>query len=155
MTTFSVAPQSVTSLTGVRIEFSVDPADYARCICRVSDIGTADKPAEHPGDYVEVIFARNGTVINTRVVDAEAEADAVERAAAQRRLAAAPAVVTDEDRKKADAEKAKQIEADKALLASEPKPSKFKDLEPKPEPAPAAAPPPAAAAAPVAPPAGV
>lgn len=130
--TFAVAPQSVTSPTGVRIQFSVDPTDYSRCVCRVSDVGTADKPAEHPGDYLEMTFARGGAVIATRMVDAEVEADASERAAAQRRLASVPAAaVSENDRKAQEAGRAKQLEADKALLASEPKVSKY---EPKAEP---------------------
>jgi hypothetical protein len=140
MTTFSVAPQSVAVPGWYRLEFSVDPADYAKCIVRVFAAGAPDKPPEHPNDHMEAVFARNGMLVGSRMVDAEVEAEAAERAAAERRLASVPATaVSDEDRKAQEAEKAKQLEADKALLAAEPKVSKYEvpASEPKPEPEPA------------------
>lgn len=128
--TFAVAVQSVTSPAGFRVEFATDPADYSRCICRVYAVGPPDQPSDRPNDHLEMVFARGGAMIGTRMVDAEVEAEAVERAAAERRLAALPAAAVSEDERKAkEDERAKQIEADRALLAAEPKVSKYEPKE--------------------------
>lgn len=122
MTTFSVAPQTVTDEAGGRLVFSVDPHDSGIVHLRVFHLGS-----EHPNDYQHVTFARNGGLISSRMVDAEVEAEAHERAAAQARLTARGVFqqASEEERKAADEEEARQIEADKALLASPPKVSKF------------------------------
>lgn len=128
MTTFSIAKQNVTSLQGgTRVEFDVDPHDSGICVCRVFHPGMPDNPSDHPNDYVAFSFARNGLLLGTRLVDAEVEAEAHERARAEARLTAKGVFqeASEEERKAAEEEEARQIEADKALLASEPKVSKY------------------------------
>jgi hypothetical protein len=138
MTTFSVAPQTVSDEAGGRLEFSVDQHDTGIVHLRVFHIGS-----EHPNDHQHVTFARNGGVISSRMVDAEVEEEARERAAAEARLTAKGVFkeASEEERKAAKEEEAKQIEADKALLASEPKVSKYEkkpepSIEPEPQPQP-------------------
>lgn len=136
MTTFSIAKQNVTSLQGgTRVEFDVDPHDSGVCVCRVFHPGTPDNPSDHPNDYVALSFARNGLLLGTRLVDAEVEAEAHERARAQARLTAKGVFqeASEEERKAADEEEARQIEADKALLASPPKVSKFEKKTDEPQ----------------------
>lgn len=119
MKTFSVGEQSVREpISGFGIDFIVDDNDSGIMRCRVR--------APDTQDYMEATFRRNGTLLSTEMIDHEAAEDAHQRKLAAARVALyGPAPVTEEAKKAANEEREKQIEADKALLASEPKVSKY------------------------------
>ncbi len=121
MSNFSIAEQTILDpMSGSTAQFIADPNDFAICILRVW--------AKDTNDYLEVRFRRHGAALSAEMVDFAALEDQRERDIAYRRLRLAiPSGGTDEEKKAAAEAHAKQLEADKQLLASKPKVSKFSE----------------------------